>query len=157
MGKGRVRVSDTTRREILSDWKTGAYSQRDLARKHDVSTGLIAKITKGVPKELEDVVSAGIQYRTSIAPLDEHDVSAVEEVVINRTRDLVFFRNASVKNVSLMMGKIGKKTSIDEHKIAQDAILKAKETVLGKSPETAIQINQSMGREVIDASPEDAG
>ena len=36
---------------IQADWRTGRYSQRDLAEKHKVSAGTAAKMTKGVPKD----------------------------------------------------------------------------------------------------------
>lgn len=128
----------------MADWRTGEYSHRDLASKYDVSTGYIAKTLRDVPQDLAPVVSAGVKYRSAILQENEHAAHAISQIVDEKTRHIAFFANATVKNVSLMMEKIGPKTSIDEHKTAQEAILKGKETVLGKSPETAIQINNQV-------------
>ena len=138
------------REQILADWRTGEYSSRDLAHKHKVSLGFVSKLTKGAPKDLASAVNAGIEYRSAVLSESEHAVNAVNAIVDEKTRHLAFFRDATVKNVSLMMEKIGRKTSIDEHKAAQDTILKGRETVLGKSPETAIQINNQTPTVVID-------
>ncbi len=142
---GSRHVSPDLRHKILADWRTGEYSQRDLALKHEVSSGYVAKLTKGIQKDLSEVVSAGIKYRTELLQGSEHTAHALEAVVDAKTRHIAFFADATVKNVSMMMTKLTRKTTIDEHKLAQDAILKGRETVLGKSPDTAVQVNQTAG------------
>ena len=137
-------IPDDIRERILADWRTGEYSIRALAIRHDVSAAYVGKLVKGVPKDLGEIVNAGIKFRSALLQENRQVGDAVTKIVDEKTRHIAFFANATVKNVSLMMEKIGAKTSIDEHKTAQEAILKGKETVLGKSPETAIQINNQV-------------
>jgi len=82
---------------IVGQWRTGAYSIRDLARKHEVSVGFIAKHTAKVEKDGLAVVNAGIQYKQGLAENDEHFVGAVNDVVNKRTEHIVFFNNAAIK------------------------------------------------------------
>lgn len=146
--------ADISPEKILADWRTGEFSVRKLATKHNVSVGYVGGIVKGVPKDLIETVDAGIKYRSGLMQCDEHSMNAVSSIVDAKTRHIAFFADATVKNVSLMMGKIGRKTSIDEHKTAQDAIHKGRETVLGKQPDTAIQINNSPQVILVDHSDE---
>jgi len=48
-----------------------------------------------------------------------------------------------LKNVSLMAKKLTDQTSIIEHRQAQATLKDAKDVVLGKDPDTAIQINNN--------------
>jgi len=132
--------------QIIADWRTGEYSQQDLADKHKVSKGKVNQLCKGMPQDMTAIVTAGVQYRQGLAEQDDRIVTAVTEVVDERTKHLQFFTNASLKNVSVMMKKIGAESSISEHRQAQTALKDAKETVLGKTPDTAIQINNEPRR-----------
>jgi hypothetical protein len=134
-------INPDTVSKIDAEWRTGEYSQRDLADRHGVSAGKVAQITKGVPKDAAHIVSAGIQYRQGLAGQDERMVSAVTEAVDERTKHIQFFTNAAVINVKQAMaepceGQMG-------YRMRAETILKGKETVLGKSPDTAIQINNT--------------
>jgi len=66
---------------IIADWRTGNYTQRDLAYKHKVSNGFVAKHTKGVIQDNEQLVSIGVQYRKGLAELDAQSVSHDESNV----------------------------------------------------------------------------
>lgn len=139
-------ISDETVSKLIADWRTGNYSQRELADRHKVSTGFVAKHTKGVEQDVSSLVSAGVEYRRGLSEISEqsaHVAHAVEEAVDEKVRDFMFFRSAALRNVSEAM-----KLQPDSHRAFKDraeTILKGKETVLGKSPETAIQINNNAG------------
>ncbi len=124
---------------VVGQWRTGAYSIRDLAKKHEVSVGFIAKHTAGIEKDGLSTVNAGVQYKQGLAENDEHFVNAVQDVVNDRTKHIIFFNKAAVQNVSEAMAT--KCESQHDYKSRADTILKGKETVLGKSPETAVQVN----------------
>ena len=68
------------RESILSDWKTGGYTIRDLAHKHGVSRGTIGPIVKGVDKNLLDKVDAKVAVDQAIRKLSDKDGQAVKEV-----------------------------------------------------------------------------
>jgi hypothetical protein len=128
---------------IVANWRTGAYSQQALAEKHKVSKGMVNKLCKGTAQDTAAIVTAGIQYKQGLAAHDDRTVTAVTQVVEERTKHIQFFNTAAIINVSLALEKITAETSQAEHRMLADTILKGKETVLGKTPDTAIQINQS--------------
>ena len=136
-------ISPETKAAVLADWRLGKMSQRDIADKHHIGNGSVAKITKGIEQDGEAIVSAAIFAKQSLAGQSEQFVSAVNTEVSKRLEHIQFFADATIKNLSSMVGKINKTTSIKEHREAQAAIKDGKETVLGKQPETAIQINNS--------------
>lgn len=72
--------------KILIDWKTGEYSQRDLANKYQVSAGKVASLTKGVSKDLERIVSAGVEYYQGLQGQSLQTVSAVAQAVDRKAR-----------------------------------------------------------------------
>ena len=39
---------------LVSDWKTGRYSQRDLASKYNCSKGKVSQLTEGIEKAKND-------------------------------------------------------------------------------------------------------
>ena len=133
---------------IIGQWRTGAYSIRDLAKKHEVSVGFIAKHTSGIEKDGLAVVNAGIQYSQGLEENDEHFVNAVHEVVVERTKHIQFFSNAAVKNVQEAMATacIGQQ----DYKFRAETIMKGREAVLGKEAGVAVQVNNNMPQQVID-------
>jgi len=65
-------------------------------------------------------------------------------VVDDRTKHILFFNDITSRNLKKMMEQVEDNTvSIMEHRIAQAAIKDGKEVVLGKAPETAIQVNNN--------------
>lgn len=129
---------------VMLDWRMGKGSQRQIADRYKISAGKVAGLTKGVERDIEPIVSAGVEYKQDLANYDERIVSAVLAEVDERTKHIQFFNDATVRNLSTMIKKVGADTSIMEHRIAQAAIKDGRETVLGKTPETAVQINNSM-------------
>jgi len=129
---------------VIADWRTGAYSLAKLATIHKISKASAGNICKGIPQDTSAIVDAGAQYKQSLAAHDGRTVQAVQHVVDERTKHILFFDNATVDNISKMVKKIGDNTTIVEHRIAQSAIKDGRETVLGKQPDTAIQINNNI-------------
>lgn len=128
---------------IVGEWRTGAYSIRDLAKKHEVSVGFIAKHTAKVEKDGLAVVNAGVQYKQGLAENDEHFVGAVNDVVNKRTEHIVFFNNAAIKNVSEAMA--AKCENQSDYRARAETISKGRETVLGRVIDTAVQVNVGGG------------
>ena len=64
-------------------------------------------------------------------------------IVDERTKHIQFFTDSTMRNMKSMMVKIGDESSINEHRVAQAALKDAKEVVIGKMPDTAIQINNN--------------
>lgn len=128
---------------IVADWRTGAFSQQDLADKHNVSKGAVNKLCKGVEQDTAAIVTAGVAYKVGLSEHDDRNVTAVTAVVDERTKHIQFFTSAALKNVSVAVKKIGNETSQAEHRMCADTIRIGRETVLGKTPDTAIQISNN--------------
>jgi len=134
-----ARKADYNREEVLADWKTGKYSVRKLADKHRVSPGTIHGIVKNIEKTLEPLINAEVAIKQELATLSERELNTFNNEVDERTKHLVFFSNAAVRNVAEAMETPCE--SQGDFRQRAETILKGKETALGKQPETAIQIN----------------
>lgn len=134
------RLTDDDREKILADFHAGK-SQNELAKRYGVSPATINKLCKGVePKHIEKVNTL-TRVVTEVAEQSEYEVNAIHSEVAERTKHIAFFNSAALKNVNAAVKKITEETSQVEHRMLADTILKGRETVLGKTPDTAIQIN----------------
>ena len=115
--------------QLLADFKTGAFTQRELAHKYKLSVARISALTKGVVKDLENIVNTKSQIEHELSFKSVQEVNAVSEQVNIRTKHLQFIYNASLKNASIMMKKINGATAIIEHKLAQETLNKAGEAL----------------------------
>lgn len=156
MAKKRVNF-DEVKPLIVADWRTGAYTIRDLAAKHKVSHTFVNKLTKSVECDTESTVSKIVELNQDIARLDLQAVYSVNEVANNRIR-FETQSNARMELVSMkameMLDTIDKPSDITP---IIGALKTHRESVLGKSPDTAIQINNTTSaptqitRRIIDA------
>ena len=126
---------------LQAEFRTGAYSLRELAHKHKVSLGFVAKHTSGLEHDAKGAVNAGVIYKQALASDNEHLVNAVNTIVDERTRQLTFFTNSALKNQKLANDKLQQDVSMQELNAHSAITQRNKETVLGKDVVTAIQIN----------------
>ena len=123
---------------MLADFHAGK-SQREIARKYEVSQATVNKLCKGIEPKNVDKVNALTRIKTELAEQSVHEVNAVNTEVDERMKHILFFNNAAVRNVKAAMDL--ECSTQFEIKARAETILKGKEVVLGKQPETAIQIN----------------
>jgi vacuolar-type H+-ATPase subunit E/Vma4 len=149
-------ISQPIKDSVIADWRTGEYSQRELAHKYEVSAGLVAKLTKGIEQDTSSIVSAGIEYRQGLASHDERNVSAISNAVDERIKHIQFFTDVTVKNINVLANKIDESLSIVDHRHAQEAIAKARDTVLGKEANTQVNIqnNTTINADVVAGAKE---
>ena len=124
---------------IVVDWRVGQMSQRQLAEKHKVSLGMVSKLCKGVNQDAATIVNTGVQYRQALAAHDERIVNAVEQVVDERVKRQEWLNVQALKNVQQAMDAPCEGQT--DYQRRADTISKAKDVVIGKTPDTAIQIN----------------
>ena len=124
---------------IVRDWRIGRMSIRDLAEEHGVSRGKVGELCKGIPKDASAIVDAGVQYRQALAEHDGRMVDAIEQEVDERTKHIQFFTHAAVTNVKQAMADVCDGQA--DYQRRADTINKGREAVLGKAPDTAVQIN----------------
>jgi DNA-binding Lrp family transcriptional regulator len=127
---------------VVIDWRVGQMSQQDISEKHQISKGAVNKLCKGVEQDGASIVTAGIQYRQALAAHDDRIVTAVEKEVDERVKRMEWLNVQALKNVKGAMDALCENQN--DYRARADTISKAKEVVVGKQPETAIQINNKM-------------
>ena len=133
-----ARLTEEEKQKIMADFHAGK-SQNFLAKKYEVSPATINKLCKGLAPKHVEKVNALTRINVELSEESEYEVNAIRSEVDERTKYILFFTDAAVRNV---------KASFDlpcesqrEIKDRAETILKGKEVVLGKTPDTAIQIN----------------
>ncbi len=127
--------------EVIADWKTGNFTERALASKYRISPTTAHNLVKGIDKSLGLLIGKQVAINQEVAELNEQEVSKFKQEVEDRTKHIQFFTHVAIKNVEeAMSGLCG--DQLDYVRRAE-TILKGKEAVLGKTPDTAIQINNT--------------
>ncbi len=147
-----AKLTDDIRQKILAEWKVGKTQNR-LAKDFNVSPATVNKLCKGIAQTNIDLVNTQTLIDTDLASKSEYEVNAIRTEVDFRTRHLIYFQNSAMRNQELadvLLNDRGGKTGEDGLSfIMLDAhsktTLRNKETVLGKQPDTAIQINNNLG------------
>ena len=70
---------------ILADWKTGYYSQNQLAKNYDVSPATINKICKNIEQSNQDLVNTQTAIHKELSNKSECEVNALHKAVDERT------------------------------------------------------------------------
>ncbi len=135
-----ARLTDKDRELILADFHIGK-SQNELAKIYEVSPATINKLCKGLIPKNADKVNELTRINIEMAAQSEYEVNAIHKEVDERTKHIQFFTHAAVKNVKEAMSSPCESQA--DYQRRADTISKGKETVLGKQPDTAIQINNS--------------
>ena len=130
---------------VLTDWRMGQMSQQAIADKHEISKGVVNKVCKGVEQDVAPIVTAGIQYQQALHAHDDRIVTAVESHVDLVVSRLEYLNRQAMQNVQEAMDA-GCANQSDFRSRAL-TINAAKETLVGKTPDTAIQINNANGQE----------
>ena len=131
------------REAVLAEWKSGEYTQSEIARKHKISVSTVNVAVKGVPQRLGELIKTQVSIKQELNNFSEKEVEIFEKLVKTKTQYIQFFNDVTFQNISTLAAKLDATTSIADHKNAQEAILKGRETVLGKEPLAAVTINNT--------------
>jgi len=139
-----ARLNSEDKEKILADFHTGAYTNRELAKRYGVSHVTIGKITKGLSPKHKEKVTTQISIIADLAEESYQEVTAINEVVTKATKHLVFFQNSALKNQKLANALLdGEEVDMFNLKAHADITLKNKQTVLGKDTDTSINIQNN--------------
>ena len=133
--------------EVKADYRTGLYSQNQLAEKHVISKGLVSKLVKGLDKDLAETVTAGIAYKSTLYEKSKIEVGVLEKLTDERARDTAFFNRAQRKLAIKGMQMIDKDdVSIQELTGVSTVLQTSRLGILGKPSDntTNIQINNAI-------------
>lgn len=140
-----ARLTDEQKEQIVADFHVGK-SQNELAKIYQVSKATINKLCKGMtPKHLEKVNTL-TRIKTELAAESEQQVNAVHREVDERTRHLAYFNDASYRVTQKALQILDERGDISPADVrhVSEVVAKQREGVLGKAPDTAIQINNSV-------------
>ena len=129
--------------DILADWRTGEYSQRALAEKHQASNGAVAKITKGINQDTKSIVSKGIEYQQGLQSHDERNVSAITAIVDAHARDSQFFNDAALLVAGKALSMASMTDSAADLRHVSAVIKDQKEVRFGKQVDTQVNIQNN--------------
>ena len=105
-------------KNLVADWKTGAYSQRDLASKYNCSKGKVSQLTEGIEKAKNGhLVAAKVSLLSARAHLTDEEMTAImtaaqNEVfnsgIVTNVQQLALIRNNQLlsKNKKTVMLKV---------------------------------------------------
>lgn len=143
-----ARLTPELKEEIVNRWRCGE-SQNSLSKRYPVSVATINKLCKGVPQDNIEIVKAQVQINQALSEKANSEVNTINQMVDEQTRLAKFFRDSAVKNQHLSNGKLealsvgGDGLSLNDLESHSRITARNKETVLGKSPDTAIHINNN--------------
>lgn len=129
--------------EKAKEYKLAGLSLSEIASKTGISKSSLGEKLKGIKPDDETgrliVDAARVEVAKRTIPKRTLDV--VNELVDERTKHIMFFNHVAIKNVSEAM-ELGCESQMDFRQRAE-TINKGRECVLGKVPDTAIQINNN--------------
>lgn len=139
-----IPISPEKAESVVADWRCTKLSIRDLAEKYSISRGKVGGLCKGVPRDGQGIVDVGIQYRQALAGQGGRMVDAIEREVDEKTKDLIFFRSASLIIAQKAVDKVQTEDcTMKDLRDAQEVIGKGKENIYDKAPTTAVNVSNT--------------
>ena len=93
---------------LLADYHTGDYSQRQLAKKHKISNGTVANVTKGLGKKNERLIQMKVEVAQEVELLNEQELSAIEHSVkfkLDMLKDIEKFSYSAMTKANDLVNK----------------------------------------------------
>lgn len=145
-----AKLTQDLKDKMLRDWKLGK-SQNDIVKTYGVSKGSVNKLCKGVEQSIQPLVTAQADINQKLTELNELEMTAFRDSVTERTKHLIYFQNSALKNQKLANKIIEEKENSDGEDGLNMSMLESharttarnKETVLGKEPETQINVQNN--------------
>lgn len=151
-----MKLTDKDELNLIADWKTGRFSQRDLASKYNCSKGKVSQLTTGIDKSKNGhIVDAQITILSAKSLLSDEEMTAIANTAQNEAFSKGLIYNATQLNLVRTMEYLSKNQKLEkinvgdgvqnfepvglgslDYKNAQEAIDKASIT-LGINPRHA--------------------
>lgn len=165
-------VDERIKKELVADYLTGRFSQRELAKKYKVSLGLVNNLTKELNASNAELVDAQASLIIAKNELPTEQMNAIIEVAYDEVYSKNLINKATHLNLQRINETLEKNTKMTkvncgdgiqnleptelemiDYKIAQEAIDKASltlginqrhaKTEINANATNAIQINRS--------------
>lgn len=127
--------------ERVHEYRIAGLSLSEISKKTGISKSRLSAALKETQTEpqTEQLINEAVRVRVAKSTLSKMALSVHEEIVDEKTHYIKYFSHAAITNVREAMAYCCE--SQMDFKLRAETINKGREAVLGKSPDTAIQIN----------------
>ena len=133
-----AKLTDDVRSKIVADYHTDKYSQRALAKKHNVSIGTINKLTKEIIPNNEHLVNAQVLIYSAMNVLPTEQMNAIMNTAKDEAYNMGLATNATQLNLIRMSQLLSENKKLEKINIG-DGVQKFKEVGLGSADYKNIQ------------------
>ena len=110
-----AKLSDKDELKLIADWKTGAYSQRDLSDKYNCSKGKVSQLTQGIEKAQNgQILTAQISVLSAKAYLSDEEMTAIMTAAQNEVFNKGLITNATQLNLVRTMEYLSKNQKLEK-------------------------------------------
>jgi len=127
-----AKLSEQDKKNLIADWKTGRYSQRDLVNKYGASKGTVGNLTKGIDQKNGHIVDAQITVLTAKALLPPEEMGAIVLVAQEEIYNNQLVTNASQLNLVRITEYLSNNTKVEKINVG-DGVQHFEEIGLGAS------------------------
>ena len=135
------KLTDKIKEQIIADYKAG-ISQNQLAKNYKLSPATINKLCKNIPQEnieiVNTLVNTAIATNRALEGKSQIEVNSIERIVDEKTRHLLYFQNAALRNQKIADEMLEMSDKIADVEAHSRITARNKETVLGREAETVI-------------------
>ena len=126
-----AKLSDKDELKLIADWKTGAYSQRDLSEKYNCSKGKVSQLTQGIEKAQNgQILTAQISVLSARAYLSDEEMTAIMTTAQNEVYNKGLVTNATQLNLVRTTQYLAKNKKLEKRGIG-DGVQVFEEVGLG--------------------------
>lgn len=133
-----ARLTDNEKKLVIADYKTGKYSQRELAERHHISVGTVNNLTKDLKADNEQFVQAQISLLTAKALLPPEQMNAILNAAQEEIYNKGLVTNATQLNLVRMTEHISVNKKLEKVNVG-DGIQQFEEVGLGSGDYLNIQ------------------
>ena len=148
---GKLKLTDKTKEQIIADYKAG-ISQNQLAKNYKLSPATINKLCKNIPQEnieiVNTLVNTAIATNRALEGKSQIEVNSIERIVDEKTRHLLYFQNAALRNQKIADEMLEMSDKIADVEAHSRITARNKETIFGKEPQTIINNTNAQQTEV---------
>ncbi|OJJ28142.1 hypothetical protein [Campylobacter concisus] len=148
---GKLKLTDKTKEQIIADYKAG-ISQNQLAKNYKLSPATINKLCKNIPQEnveiVNTLVNTAIATNRALEGKSQIEVNSIERIVDERTKHLLYFQNAALRNQKIADEMLEMSDKIADVEAHSRITARNKETIFGKEPQTIINNTNAQQNEV---------
>ena len=125
-----AKLTDHDKKLLIADYHTNKYSQRDLAKKYNISIGTVNNLTKEITPQNEHLVNAQISILSAKAILPPEHLNAILNTAQEEVYNKSLITNATQLNLVRTMQYLSENKKLEKRTIG-DGVQVFEEVGLG--------------------------